>query len=117
MPLRKQGRRQPSSWRASVTRQPSQFPFTSSSPGRALKVVAQDCENGRTSSSTRTWRTKPPARPGRLIFRPGTKTIWPVDEEVPVIQRLKSYDWTFSASAEAVFGVLLALVLVACIFQ
>ena len=37
-------------------------------------------------------------------------------KEVPVIQRLKLYDWTFSATAEAVVGVLLALLLVACFF-
>jgi hypothetical protein len=30
---------------------------------------------------------------------------------------LKLYDWTFSATAETVVGVLLALLLVACIFQ
>jgi hypothetical protein len=39
-----------------------------------------------------------------------------VDEEVHVIERLKLYDWTFSATAEAVVGVLLALLIVACFF-
>ena len=33
-----------------------------------------------------------------------------------MIERLKRYDWTFSATAEAVVGALLALLLVACIF-
>jgi len=33
-----------------------------------------------------------------------------------VIERLKLYDWTFSATAEAVVGLLLALLLVACMF-
>jgi len=33
-----------------------------------------------------------------------------------VIERLKLYEWTFSATAEAVIGVLLALLLVACMF-
>ena len=33
-----------------------------------------------------------------------------------MVQRLKLYDWTFSATAEAVVGVLLALSIVACLF-
>jgi hypothetical protein len=33
-----------------------------------------------------------------------------------VIQRLKLYDWTFSATAEAVVGALLALLIVVCVF-
>jgi hypothetical protein len=33
-----------------------------------------------------------------------------------VIERLKLYEWTFSATAEAVVGLLLALLLVACLF-
>jgi hypothetical protein len=32
-----------------------------------------------------------------------------------VFERLKFYDWTFSGTAEAVVGVLLALLLVACV--
>jgi hypothetical protein len=36
--------------------------------------------------------------------------------EVPVFERLKLYDWTFSATAEAVVGALLAFVIVVCIF-
>jgi hypothetical protein len=37
-------------------------------------------------------------------------------KEVPVFERLKFYDWTFSGTAEAVVGVLLALLIVACVF-
>jgi len=37
-------------------------------------------------------------------------------KEVPVLERLKLYDWTFSATAETVIGALLALVIVACLF-
>jgi len=37
-------------------------------------------------------------------------------KEVAVFERLKLYDWTFSATAEAVVGVLLALLIVVCIF-
>jgi hypothetical protein len=44
---------------------------------------------------------KPPAGLGRLTFGPGIEAIWQVDEEVPMIERLKLYDWTFSATAEA----------------
>jgi hypothetical protein len=33
-----------------------------------------------------------------------------------VIERLKLYDWTFSATAEAVVGALLALLIVVCVF-
>jgi hypothetical protein len=33
-----------------------------------------------------------------------------------MIERLKLYDWTFSATAETVVGVLLAILLVACLF-
>jgi len=44
------------------------------------------------------------------------RKICQVDEEVPVIERLKLYEWTFSATAEAVVGLLLALLLVACMF-
>ena len=33
-----------------------------------------------------------------------------------MIERLKLYEWTFSATAEAVVGLLLALLLVACLF-
>jgi hypothetical protein len=33
-----------------------------------------------------------------------------------VIERLKLYDWTFSATADAVVGVLLALLMVVCLF-
>jgi len=39
-----------------------------------------------------------------------------VYKEVPVLERLKLYDWTFSATAEAVVGVLLALLVVVCVF-
>jgi hypothetical protein len=40
----------------------------------------------------------------------------PVDVEVSVIERLKLYDWTFSATAEAVVGTLLAVLLVVSVF-
>jgi hypothetical protein len=33
-----------------------------------------------------------------------------------VIERLKLYEWTFSATAEAVVGALLALLIVVCVF-
>jgi hypothetical protein len=33
-----------------------------------------------------------------------------------VFERLKLYDWTFSATAEAVVGALLILTIVACFF-
>jgi hypothetical protein len=36
--------------------------------------------------------------------------------EVPVFERLKLYDWTFSATAEMVVGALLVLAIVACVF-
>jgi hypothetical protein len=39
-----------------------------------------------------------------------------VDVEVSVIERLKLYDWTFSATAEAVVGTLLAVLLVVSVF-
>ena len=62
--------------------------------------------------------TKPSAERGRLtLSEPGLlRKICQVDEEVPVIERLKLYEWTFSATAEAVVGLLLALLLVACMF-
>lgn len=37
-------------------------------------------------------------------------------KEVAVFERLKLYDWTFSATAEAVVGALLVLAVVACVF-
>jgi hypothetical protein len=37
-------------------------------------------------------------------------------KEVPVLERLKLHDWTFSATAETVVGALLALVIVVCLF-
>jgi hypothetical protein len=36
--------------------------------------------------------------------------------EVPVFERLKIYDWTFSGTAEAVVGVVLGLLIVVCVF-
>jgi len=45
----------------------------------------------------------------RVLRRPG-------DVEVSVIERLKLYDWTFSATAETVVGVLLAVLLGVSIF-
>jgi hypothetical protein len=38
------------------------------------------------------------------------------DMEVSVIERLKLYDWTFSATAETVVGALLAVLLVVSVF-
>lgn len=35
---------------------------------------------------------------------------------VPVFERMKMYDWTFSATAEIVVGVLLALAIVLSVF-
>ena len=37
-------------------------------------------------------------------------------KEVAVFERLKLYEWTFSATAEAVVGALLVLTIVACFF-
>jgi len=34
-----------------------------------------------------------------------------------VFERLKLYDWTFSATAEAVVGALLVIVIVACVLS
>jgi hypothetical protein len=45
---------------------------------------------------------------------PGNSTSW---REVSVFERLKFYEWTFSATAEAVIGALLVLVIVACLFS
>jgi hypothetical protein len=61
--------------------------------------------------------TKPSGGPDRLITW-NERTSEQVDnsEEVPVFERLKLYDWTFSGTAEAVVGVLLALLIVACVF-
>jgi hypothetical protein len=60
---------------------------------------------------------KPSGERGRLTgergARPGNSTSV---KEVPVLERLKLRDWTFSATAETVIGVLLALVIVACLF-
>jgi hypothetical protein len=40
----------------------------------------------------------------------------PSEMEMTVIERLKFLDWTFSATAEAVVGALLALIIVLIIF-
>jgi hypothetical protein len=37
-------------------------------------------------------------------------------KDVAVFERLKLYDWTFSATAEAVISALLVLAIVACVF-
>ena len=36
--------------------------------------------------------------------------------EVPVFEALKRYDWSFSATAEIVVGVLLAVAIAVCVF-
>ena len=38
------------------------------------------------------------------------------EREVPVFDKLKFYDWTFSGTAEAVVGALLVLLLVVSVF-